>query len=334
MCSTKYGRLTAWILGFVICASLPTIAEEGDDAWKKERAKLQHVIDARVEAEVKKNVTRKEVIKTLGWKAPVKPPKKKKEDVIAAVEKRIDAEAKKRFPEAERMKFAKEAAKIYQLYKVGENISFTIRGGVGTNTNVSGKLYQVTELRIRVGSRWIVRSDISKETAAHFYADVSEHFQQRYIRVKNHRYDAKIDAFKRSRRKDLIPKALAAAGYIVKPSRSKKSIKPADWVAKSDVVEYLYKRKRKAYKAKIQRQITEEVFAANGFLFVAEQNEWMPKKQAESIREKLRRILEEKRQKEEEAKQPKQPGLDIMGEGAAPGMEPGMEPGMTPGGAP
>jgi hypothetical protein len=172
-----------------------------------------------------------------------------------------------------------------------------------------------------------VRDDLDDETAAHFYPEVSERYIKRYVRVENIRYDAKIDAFKSDLRKEQIPKALAAAGYIVKPSEPKNSIKPEDWVAKSDVVEYLYNRQRRAYENKIRRQITEEVFAANGFVFVAEQNEWMPKKQAESVRERLRRILEEKREKEEEAK--RQPGDDIWGEGP-PAGEPGMDPGMMP----
>jgi hypothetical protein len=107
-------RISAvWILSVALVAPLLLAQdeeEEGDDAWKAERTKLQQVIDARVEAEVTKNVTKNDIIKQLKWRAPVKPPAKTKEQIIAAEDEKIDAAANKRFPEEERLKFAKEAA--------------------------------------------------------------------------------------------------------------------------------------------------------------------------------------------------------------------------------
>lgn len=338
-----------WCLAWIILTAVvwvgPFAVAEGEDAaWKAERAKLEQVIQTRVEAELDKAVAKRDIVKQLNWRWPVDPPKESAVQVLQRVEKEIEAAAEKKYPAAQRKQFEKEAADKYKIHEKGEEISFTIRGGMGTNTSVSGILYELTPARIRVGSRWIARRDLDEETCANFYEDISQKYQERYVRVENIKYDSKIKVYIADLSRERIPKAFLAAGYVPKRKQYAGSLKPTDWVSQSEVVDFLYAKRREQLEPAIRNRLTEEVFAANGYVLVEDTNkgtrEWMPKKEAESFRAKLARLLAEKKQKEEEAKlqaqdpwgepaagAPAGEGAEgkPMGEGADPGMMPGPD---------
>ncbi len=320
--------------------------KDGALAWHAERAKLEEVINTRVEAELDKAVSKRDVVKGLNWRWPVKPPTKTKEEIVQIVEHGVNVSAEQKYPAAKRKEFQKEAEEKYRIYKEGEDISFTIRGGMGTHTNVSGKLYQISPTRIRVGSRWIVRRDMSEETCANFYKDMSKKFIERYVRVENNRYDAKIEGYKGDLRRERLPRSFSSNGYVPKKRSLARSLKPESWVAKSDVVDFFYRKLRAKAEPEIRRRVTEEVFASNGYVLVVDETngskEWMPKKEAESFRAKIARLLAEKKRKEEDAKAATEDpwgepaegegkaegeGMQMGGEGM-PGMGPGMGPGM------
>ena len=188
--------LTVACVVFGVCAliALPVAAGEGnpEEAWKAERRKLEQVIEGRVKEEVDKKVSKKQIAAQLGMKWPVKAPPKSKEDIDAGVEKELEEEAGEKFPESKRREFEKEAEEKYRIYERGDAVEFEIRGGMGPNALVKGRLYGKTLMRLKVSSRYVLRADMTEEVCARFWEDVSEKYKNKYIRVQNIRYDAKI----------------------------------------------------------------------------------------------------------------------------------------------
>lgn len=330
--------VAVWLLPFALMGQDEAASE--DEAWKAERTKLEEVIAQRVKEDVDKTIKQQDIATKLGLRSPVRKPPKSKDEVAAEVEKQLDELAAKQFPDARRKEFEKEAADKYRMYEVGEEVSFSIRGGMGPNALVKGRLYEKTKQRIKAGSRFVLRTDMDAETQSHFWEDVNEDFRKRHIRVQNTQYDAKISAFKEEQRETKLPEALRAAHYIRDPKKPK-SLKLSDWVAEADVLDFFYKKQSEAYEAEVKPKITEQVFVSNGYELVEDTingtKEWMPKKQALTFRERLKELIERKKQEELEAGANK-PAADPWGAAPAggepgmPGAEPGMPgPGMGPG---
>lgn len=285
---------TGWVLGGMIgltlfSVTLPVCAQE--EEWHAERDKFKMVIEARIQAELDKKVSRQALAGRLkmGW--PVKEPADTLEDIVARVDAGIDGDVADRFPEDKREEFETEAAEKYRIYEKGDEIEFIIRGGRGANTFVEGQLLETTDGRVRVGERWIPKRDMSEETCANFWPEESEKYQKRHIRIRNIRYDAKIDSFRSDLRKERLPKAFQKGGYIPRPKRSARSPKPEDWISRRDLLEAYYKYARKQYEGTIRKRITEEVYVANGYVLVREKGEWMPKRVAASVRDRLASLL-------------------------------------------
>jgi hypothetical protein len=361
--------MAAWGIGVAAYLCVPPAraqdaAAAGDEeAWKAERTKLEELVTQRVKEEVDKTVKKQDIAAKLKFKWPVVPPPKTKEEIEAEVEKQLDELAATQFPEARRKDFEKEAAAKYRMCEVGEEVSIPIRGGMGPNTLVKGRLQEKTKQRIRTGSRYVLRADMDQETQAKFWEDVNSEFRKNYIRVQNTQYDAKISAFKDEQRAVKLPEALVAGRYIhvqndkmaealrvalkVPEPAKKANRKLAEWFPESDVLDLYYAKQVAAVEADQRPKITEQVFKSNGYELVddAENNvhEWMPVKQAVSFRDRLKELLEKKKQAELEATQPKTdewgaavpaggPG-GVPGEGGMPGRPgmPGPAGAMPPG---
>ncbi|NLF18826.1 MAG: hypothetical protein GX595_16465 [Lentisphaerae bacterium] len=326
--------LAAWLLPAALPAQDETTEE--DTAWKAERDKLTAVIDQRVKEEVDKTVKPQDVATKLGMKWPVPKPKQTKEQIEADVNRQIDELTAKQFPESRRKAFEKEAAEKYKIFQTGDEVSFNIRGGMGPNAIVRGRLLDRTAQRVKVSSRFILREDIAEEDQARFWEDVSEEYRKRYIRVQNAQYDGKIRAFQDAQRQTRLPAALRAARYAAVPNKPK-SLKLSDWFAEADVLDFFCKKLAKECEERERPRIAEQVFTSNGYEMVEDTinntKEWMPKKQAVSFRARLQELLDKKKQEEEAAKAAKAAPADPWGAEPAMGPGPGMEPGMDPAGA-
>ncbi|MBN2452371.1 MAG: hypothetical protein JXR77_18435 [Lentisphaeria bacterium] len=309
-----------------------------EEAWRQERAKLEEVINARVEEEVKNSVSEKAVAEMLHLAWPVRKPPKEKDEIAAQIEKELEQASAKTFPDSTRREFEKEAEEKYRIHEVGETVAFMLRGGQGPNAQVKGKLYDKTTMRLKVGGRYILRDDMEEESQARFWEDTSDEFRKKLIRVRNVQYDGKIKAYQDQMRATRLPEALRAARYICDP-RKPKSLKLENWHAEADVLDAFYKRQSAEKEKEIRPQITEQVFTSNGFVLVEDEingtKEWMPKKEAASFRERIRELLAQ-RKSEEAANKAAQ--TSEWGATSEEGMEPAMAPeggsmGPGPGGS-
>lgn len=299
----------AFVAGAVLGSGV-AVAQDAGTNWQAERAQLQATVDQRVNQLLDQKVTKQMVAQFLKFPWPVLPPKERKDEVVKRVEQQIEKEASVKFPESKRKEFEKEAGELYRVYKPGDEVpEFQLAREYGTNTTVrKGRLYVVTEQRVKVGGRWLIVDDLSEDMKARFFEDKSAEAIKRYVRIKNNEYNQQIDDFKAAELETRLPKAFVAAGYCPRGRENATSTNPNNWLPRFEAVEMIYAARRKQLEAQISPAISREVFEAAGYEFVKENKQWMPKNEAAAFRAKL--AAEEAAKKAAAG-----PDLDIFGGG-------------------
>lgn len=269
---------------------------EAEEEWKLERKEILKEIELEVKKQLDVQVTKEKVVKEqlVKWKLdpPWAWPIQKSPKTVAQVEadllKVLDAEAAKKFPiKQNRQRVAAEIEQKFRMFRVGDNVSFTVRGGRGTNTNIDGTVQKITAERIRIGQRWIHRDDIPEEYQALFYEEVNAKLRREYEEREQRVYDAKVDNFKFEERQERLPGELLKAFYVPDRRQKNASLKnpnPEVWISREETVNLLYAVMRKAVGDKLRKEITEVKFAEAEYEFVKELKEWMPIDVAEAWR--------------------------------------------------
>ncbi|NOY80710.1 MAG: hypothetical protein GXP31_06860 [Kiritimatiellaeota bacterium] len=324
--STLRVLASALALGLILAAPARGAREKRkkEADWKVERRKLLTQIEQQVAAEVNKAVDPKKVAAQLKLKWPVTAPKKSLKEIEEEVKKRIQKMVDKEYPmEGKKEEYRKQAEAKYRLHKIGDRVSFVIRGGRGTNTFVEGRFDAITATRIKVSNRWIVRSDMAMSDVACFDPDVHNRYVERYARVQLNKYKIRRVDYAEALRKKFVDQAYKDAGYIKWGK---------NWIAARDLLDRAIAFQRKQLETRIRPKLEREVFTKKGYMLF--KGEWMPKKTATSLKEKLKRMIEEKKQQSQaqelfgpEMGAGKQGGMPGMGKGADMMMGPGMPKG-------
>ena len=305
--------VVAWV--FPQAAAWAGPAENKEEAWKTERKKLEALAETKVAESVKQNITAKKVAAQMKLPWPTKPPTMTVVKIKAEIKKRVETAVDEKFPMDVVETYHKEAEEKYQLHKTGDSVSFVIRGGRGMNTTVTGPLRDVNELRMRVGSRWVVRSDVEEEVLACFYPAVRDKYIKRYVRVKTNKYKFKREDYGKKVEKAAETELYTKANYTLWPKKGKKQ----KWVPIKELVDQAVAFFERQFASRIRKRIQKQIFTQKGYILY--QGEWMPKQVAESVQEKLKKMLEDKKKKQETAQQ---------GQGGEPGMMGGEAAGMDP----
>ncbi len=282
-----------------------TVAAGDDEAWKEARDKLGAVIQARIDSQVRKQVTLRDFIMKIpesyrnkyGIRIPLKDPAKTPEQLVAEVDKKVAAVADRKYPKSELARFRREAEGKYRVFDKGEKVSFVIRGGVGPNTTVQGMLRDVTSLRIRVGNRWIPRMDMDETTLARYDEEISKKYIERFVRAQTNRYNIRKEDYAKDQRQELLPQTFRRGGYIPKRN-ARDRLNPENWISVKQALENQCASKQKSLAVKLKPQVEQEVYTAHGY--VMQDGQWMPKKVANSIMAKLKKLRKKKEEEEAE----------------------------------
>ena len=311
--------------------------KKAKQSWEKKRDQIYKQVEQRLAAELNKRVDPRRIARYYHWEYPPKPPTMSPKEVKAAVEKKIRQMVDAKYPLAgKETQYRKEAEAKYKLHKIGDHVSFIIRGGRGTNTLVEGRFDGMNEVRIKVGNRWIVREDMDVEDLARFDPVIHKRYIKRYVRFHLNTYKVKRVDYAEQLRKKIEPQMYQAANYVIWGRR---------WVPVKPLLDMIVAWQRKQWEKRLRPRIEKELFTKNGF--VKFKGKWMPKKNAESLKAKLAELLEARKKQAAAAKSANEmfggammpggmggkPGM-MMGEGGMPGMMgPGGKPGMMGGGA-
>jgi hypothetical protein len=241
-----------------------------DAEWKAERAQIEDLIISRARGEVPKLVSPRQVADEMGFPYPVKDPARSVEEVAAAVDKLVAAEVEAALPAAKEAEFVATAEGMYKPVKVGESIEFTLRGGVGPNARVAGRVMRVSAERLQVGTRWIATRDVEDDVLARLLPEVRTKKIEEYVERETRRYRVQRDRVAEEARTRLTPKEMKAAGYVPM-QEGKKTV----WVPAKAVYDAELERRQKVAAETARKRLEPELFKASQYQFY--ENEWMPR---------------------------------------------------------
>lgn len=323
----------AWVLPQAAVWTGP--AESKEEAWKAERRKLEALAETKVAERVKQAISAKKVAEQLKFPWPVEAPTMTEAKIKAEIKKRVEAAVDRKYPMNVVETYAKEAEEMYALHKQGDDVSFVIRGGRGMNATVSGPLRDINELRMRVGNRWVVRTDVEEEVLARFDPTVQAKYIERYVRVQTNKYKFTREAYGKEVEAKTEEELYTKANYTLWP----KTGKHRKWRPVKEVVDQAVAFIERQYASRVRKQIQKQVFTGKGYILY--QGEWMPKQVAESVQDKLKKMLEDKKSQQQAPKEGQMGGEQGMMEGAmgagmgagaegaqGGGMAEGMDPAM------
>ena len=276
---------------WLACVASAQDEAAAEDTPLTETERIQGLIEKRVEEEAAKLVDKMDIAIKLDLEWPVEEPS----EPVAAIQKRmlrkiatlVDA----KFPNTVEPGYRAEAESKYRLRKKGDYVSFIVRGGKGTHVWVHGRLREVNQERVIVDNRWIIREDIAREDMARLDPVVSKRMKKRYVHGQLRRYQMKRETYADRLKAAALPKAYSLGGYVPREDSSKSSEDPEDWVSAHSVFEKTYRTEVNSLKAKIRPTLEEEIYTANGFVYMEEEGRWVPKKEADSLTGKLKRLL-------------------------------------------
>ncbi|MEA2012448.1 MAG: hypothetical protein U9O87_05090 [Verrucomicrobiota bacterium] len=187
-----------------------------------------------------------------------------------------------KFPKNYSEKILKEAKEQFKYYKIGEDVKFLIRGGLGMNSSVEGILHKVGPSRIQIGRRYISKSDIDEEVLTKF--DKEKTINKRRIYIRQHLEIRKLDKedwLKKNKAK-IYNEALEKCGWIYKRNK---------WMLKKDLVEILVVEEKKALWKKHYASIKKDVYESHNFVYDEKTRNWVPEKVFNSMTYKMKRMV-------------------------------------------
>ena len=253
------GLTAAWVL--LACAGSVCAGEF------LPREEVEARIETRVQTALKEQFDPKNVAEQLNLDWPVEPPEQPREEVLGRVNAAVEQAVEREYPAARLDEIEKEARKKYELYEPGDKVSFLIRGGLGPNAFVEGYLRKVNPTRVRIGNRWIVRSDIDDDILARLYPDEHKEAVEKYLRVHAGRFERRREDYEQQVRKKYAARFFREAGYVKAGER---------WVARDRFFKNRLAEEHKKFARDLRDRITRELYKEHGYRFDAEAGKWVP----------------------------------------------------------
>jgi hypothetical protein len=199
-------------------------------------------------------------------------------------ERRSRERFQERYPaaliEASIERLTKEAEERFALYKLGDKVSFVIRGGRGPGSRVEGTFIELLEERLRIGNRLINRMDLDEETEARFYVEVHERVKRNYLIVQKAREQAILENRMDDIRQELYPPIFIEAGFIPDVTIANsdwRSGRLDTWITPQMLADKL----QSTLQAQTRTRLFQENMARSGYVFADPGSgtaEWIPER--------------------------------------------------------
>jgi len=258
-----HGNVVALAVWLVALSPFGAVSQEVD-----ERAQIERLIEKRVALETEKQFNPKRIAERLKFGWPIKPPAMTRAQVREKIEKAVSTAVDTKHPVSRLEEIKEEAEEKYGVYQPGEKVSFVIRGGLGPNTHVEGWLREITDDRICVGGRWILRSDMTKEDIARFDEDISREKIEGYVSGRTRHFHAVREQFEKRAREVVTPRIYEAGGYI--------NVR-GQWATRQELFAHVAKVEQGKLRAALTKELTEKIYTENGYVLNPQSGEWMPK---------------------------------------------------------
>ena len=245
---------------------------------------------------------------TIDWTKWKETPAQSKESIADNLLATIEENVRRQFNlDAKMAEKTSELEEKYKLYKLREHVTITVsRGGQHTET-YSGILRTVSDSRVMVGTRYVIRKDISKEDAARIFKDSHEELVQKKLKLARAEFMKQIEEMVETRLDKELGEALINGGYIPigqvgQGSRIEKFIQ--NWYPKSEFVQSVRQFLFQQELSKYTDQQLINVMREQGYVFVDGDNdgnsEWTTRA-AVKFQEEMSKKVEEARAIAEDA---------------------------------
>ena len=238
---------------------------ETDGDFQHEIARLREKAEERALAEARGQIDRQALAVEIGLEWPSSEVTATKEEIQAKAKQLAEQEADEKFPKTGIEEFKAEAAEEYPAYERNDEVKIIIRGGRGSDPTVEGAFMDVTEDRVKIGSRWVLKRDIKPEDLAKFDEDVRDRMRQEYIQRKTTKFLSRRSFFIKDKFKEILRDEALAAGYQEWRGRL---------VDPHALLDAAVEKKVNEMAADIQPGIEQEMLEEAGF--VLKEGEWKP----------------------------------------------------------
>lgn len=249
--------------------SAQEVPQEGDLHWQQVRALLEADIEARVEVEVGTTVRRRDIALEKQFEWPLKAPKLTLREMAERVHAAVAEALEERFPAQSLEESMQQIRERLKPWEAGSKVSLVLRGGVGPNAFASGILHEVTPLRVRVGSRWVLRRDLSDEDEARLYKEVHAPLLEKLLNVERLRFEARRDGWREDHQAEVEQRLCRQNGYTQIAGQ---------WIARWNIVERIYTQRRDRLAAEVRNRLEQQLYPARGFSCNERRQEWLPKR--------------------------------------------------------
>jgi hypothetical protein len=160
----------------------------------------------------------REVAKDLGFEWPVAPPSVPLPEMGVVVQRALEQAVDAEYPMQILEDYAKQTRAEYDMWEVGEDVEFQIRGGQGVNPVARGKLEEIHPMRVRVGGRWVIRDDMPEEAINRIYEADAEEEIERLIRVRRVRLEGDRRRYREAIEAEVTAEIFEESGYCLRDS--------------------------------------------------------------------------------------------------------------------
>lgn len=251
--------------------------------WKETRERLHELVEKKTTVELNKRLDPAKIAAELGYPYPVPSPTRSVEEVekLALAAARADVEQK--YPPDLAKKFHKQALETFPKWDIGDQVSFTIRGGRGPNTKVEGRLRTVAAQRIQVDNRWIIREDIDEATLVRLDPELHRAKVDQFVRRRQRELQAEKDEYREQRYAAHGRRLMRESMYALHDKR---------WIPANKLLRMVIEYRRKRILDTIKPRIEKSIFRSSGY--VQRNGRWVP----ESALDRLKSALDKQDSKE------------------------------------
>lgn len=238
-----------------------------------EREALRSKAAAQAAEEAAQAVSAEAIAQECGFDHPVPPPTATPEEIARGVTAETARQVGERFPDSAEERLRAEIEARYPVWKIGDPVSFELRGGLGRSTDVEGRLRETTESRVRVNDHWILKTDMTEADRARVDPDFRAALVDKEYRAALFLWRDDRQRFADRLLPEVTERLYTEAGYVRVGGR---------WQSRLAVFE----ERRQAAQRKEERRrrlaIEEQVFREAGY--VLRDGEWQPSRLARIAR--------------------------------------------------
>jgi len=183
------------------------------ESFEKEKVQIRKKALAKAKAKARGNIRKDVAAREIGLQTPVTGVTASRDELKQQVVKRVQEEVEEEFPPLKPATLEKEAEEKYPAKEIGEKVEFIIRGGRGSDPTLEGAFMDITDQRVKIGNRWVLKKDMKEEDLVLFDKEFREKLRKKYVLIETERHRNQRQNFIEARRQEFYEQALIDAGY-------------------------------------------------------------------------------------------------------------------------